>query len=129
MNKHLILLALPLLAACVTNAAAPAEIKGTKWAFTAIDGKAPVSSRAALTIDADRVGANVGCNGMGGDLQIKGDRLVTGGIMSTMMYCDGVMDQESAVGALLEADPVYTVKGDRMTLKGGGHSAELRRLP
>lgn len=128
MTKRLILLALPLLAACATAGASSASLQGTKWAFTLIDGKPPVSSKAALTIDGNRIGANLGCNGLGGDLRIEGGRLVTGPMISTMMYCDGLMEQERAVADLLEADPTFKLTGDKLVLDSGPHRAELKRV-
>ena len=129
MIKRTILLVLPLLAAaCAPAGASPAQLQGTKWTFTSIDGKAPVSSKASLTIERSRVGANAGCNGMGGDLRLTETKLVTGPIISTQMYCDGVMEQERAVAGLLDADPSYSLKGDRLVLEGGGHRAELKRV-
>ncbi|WP_309623015.1 META domain-containing protein [Novosphingobium sp.] len=128
MIKRTILFTLPLLAACATAGASPAQLQDTRWAFTSIDGKAPVSSKASLSIEAERVGANAGCNGMGGDLRLTEDKLVTGPIISTQMYCDGVMEQERAVAGLLDADPVYALKGDKLVLEGGGHRAELKRV-
>jgi heat shock protein HslJ len=120
-------LAVPLLAACTTAGAAPGTIAGSSWSFVLIDGQKPVSSRAALTIEAKSLSADAGCNGMGGDLTIEPERLVTGPIISTMMYCDGVMEQEKAVSALLGASPHYKVEGDTLTLTAPGHSAKLAR--
>ncbi len=121
-------LILPLLASCSTAGDAAIQLAGSKWAFVSIDGKPAVSSRAILTIDAKRISANVGCNGLGGDLKIKRDRLITGPIIGTMMYCDGVMVQERQVGELLRQTPRYSVNGDKLTLTGTGHSAALTRL-
>ena len=120
-------LAAPLLAACTTAGAAPGPIAGTSWTFMLIDGQKPVSSRAALTINAKSLAADAGCNGMGGDLTIEPGRLVTGPIISTQMYCEGVMAQERAVSALLGGSPRYKVLGDTLTLTGPGHSAKLAR--
>ena len=128
MNKCIALLALPLLAACATAGAAPARLAGTTWSFVLIDGQRPVSNRASMTITAHSIGVNVGCNGMGGDLVIKPNRLVTGSIISTLMFCDGVMEQEDAISALLRASPRYRVNGDRLTLTAPGHSAKLTRV-
>ena len=66
MNAKALLLALPLLAACTTLPGAVADLSGTKWAFTAIDGALPVSAKTSMNFETDRLGANVGCNGMGG---------------------------------------------------------------
>ena len=116
-----------LLAACTTAGAAPFALAGTTWSIVLIDGQKPVSSRAALSINAKSLSADAGCNGMGGDLTIEPERLVTGPIISTMMYCDGVMEQEKAMSALLGASPRYKVEGDTLTLTAPGHSAKLAR--
>ena len=118
-------IAAPLLAACSTAGAAPAPIAATTWSFVLIDGQKPVSSRAAITIEARSISANAGCNGMGSELTITPERLMVGPIISTMMFCDGVMEQEKAVKALLSASPTYKVEGDSLTLTAPGHSARL----
>ena len=123
----LVTVALPLLAACTTAGAAPTEIAGTTWSFVTIDGQKPVSSKAAITIQADSLSASAGCNGMGSNLAITPDRLMVGLIISTQMFCDGVMEQERAVGKLLGASPQYKVDGDTLTLTAPGHSATLAR--
>ncbi|MFM5924418.1 MAG: META domain-containing protein [Novosphingobium sp.] len=120
-------LALLALAACTTTSQATPPLTGSQWTFVTIDGAAPVSSKARLTIEANRIGANVGCNGMGGDLKIEGGRLVSSGIESTLMFCDGIMEQERAVTDLLGASPRYTIGGDRLVLESAKHRAELRR--
>lgn len=119
--------ALLALTACTTSSQATPPLNGSQWAFVTIDGAAPVSSKARLTIEANRIGANVGCNGMGGDLKIEGGRLISSGIVSTMMFCDGIMEQERAVADLLGASPRYTIGGDRLVLESAKHRAELRR--
>lgn len=113
-------------AAAPTGGTSP-RLDGTRWHFAAIDGAAPVSPGAALVFHADRIGANVGCNGMGGPWRIERGRLIAGPLISTQMWCEGKMEQERAVSALLTSGPVVTVSGAKMTLKTGGHSAELTR--
>ncbi|MFN3516230.1 MAG: META domain-containing protein [Novosphingobium sp.] len=127
MMKRIVLLALPLLAACATSDQPQPVLIGTKWTFVAIDGKAPVSDRTSLSIEDGRIGATVGCNRMGSDLKIAGGRLITKGIISTRMFCSEIAGQEMAVGALLGASPSYTVDGDRMVLTSPGHRVELKR--
>jgi heat shock protein HslJ len=125
MRKTFAPIALIMLAACTTAGAAGPDSPAGKWRFVAIDGAKPVSSKAELTIEQDRIGANVGCNGMGGDLRIKSGKLVVGGVVSTMMYCDGLMDQERAVSELLAEDPEYRIEQGRLMLRSTDHSAEL----
>ena len=128
MIKHALLLALPLLAACTALAGASPDLSGSRWAFTAIDGARPVSAKARLSFEADRLGANVGCNGMGGEWKLAGDKLIAGPIISTQMYCDGLMEQESAVAALLGGKPGVAMTDDRLALRSAKHSAELQRV-
>ncbi len=128
MIKRIVLSAMPLLAACTTMASVPAPLAGSKWTFVTIDGQKPVSGKAWLNIDADRIGATVGCNGMGGSVAIESGRLVTGPMMSTQMYCDGLMEQERAVAQLLGGSPRYAIKNNRLFLRTDKHLAELKRV-
>ncbi|MCC6926027.1 META domain-containing protein [Novosphingobium sp.] len=125
MINRLSLPLLVLLAACSATTPIAAEPGSSSWTFVAIDGKPPVSSKTSLTLSETRIGANVGCNGMGGDLKFEPGRLVTSGIFSTMMYCDGLMEQERAVVELLEASPTFFIEGDRLGIKSDQHSALL----
>jgi heat shock protein HslJ len=128
MIKRLALFALPLLAGCATIGNAAPPMAGSKWTFVSIDGAAPVSKKAWLNIDADRIAATVGCNGMGGSVKIEPGRLITGPFMSTMMYCEGLMEQERAVSQLLSGSPRYSVKNDRLFLQTDKHLAALKRV-
>lgn len=123
------ILACLLLPACAINTAPGPTLTGTNWRFVTIDGAQAVSPSANLVFEADRLGANVGCNGMGGSWRIDRGRLIAGPLVQTEMYCEGpVWDQEQAVGALLAAAPALELAQDRLTLKSSGHSAELVRI-
>ncbi len=62
-------------------------------------------------------GGSVGCNSFGADYKVSGDQITFGSIMSTMMFCEGISDQESAVLATLTDKTVsFTVNGDQLTL-------------
>ena len=116
-------------AGCVAPAAPGHSLAGSQWRFLSIDGEAPASDRAALSFEKQSLGANVGCNGMGGPWRIENGRLVAGPLAQTQMYCDGpVWQQEQAASALLVAAPEVTVQGDRMVLRSRGHFAELERV-
>jgi heat shock protein HslJ len=129
MTSRLVILALPLLAACASVSPTIPEMPLTKWRFVSIDGKPPVSAETSLEIFEHRIGANVGCNGMGGDLSLdeKNGRLIVGAVVSTQMYCEGIMDQERAVSELLGGSPYIFVENGRMALRSEGHIAELKR--
>ncbi|MBE0683921.1 MAG: META domain-containing protein [Anaerolineales bacterium] len=62
-------------------------------------------------------GGNVGCNSFGADYKVDGDRITFGSIMSTMMFCEGISDQESIVlGILTDKTVRYQIDGDQLTL-------------
>lgn len=128
MFRLAILPALPLLAACAMmgNAETP-QLAGTEWRFVAIDGQSPVSDRARMGFTAKQISASVGCNGIGGTWKLEGERLVGGPYASTMMFCDGLMEQERAIGDLLAEQPVVSITSNRLTLTSANHKAELVR--
>lgn len=104
------------------------DLADTTWRFIEIDGARPASSDAQLVFADDRLGADVGCNGIGGPWRVENDRLIAGPLEQQAAPCDGaVWGQEKAVGALLAAAPIFDVDGDTMTIKSSGHTAELRR--
>ncbi len=79
-----------------------------------------------MRFDDTRLGANVGCNGIGGDYRVEGERLVAGPLMATRMFCEGpVWQQEEAVNALLSAAPEIQRSGSAMRLVSGGHALDL----
>lgn len=100
----------------------------TNWKIVRIDGKAPASSRAAIRFTRDRLSATVGCNGQGGTWVIEQGKLVGGPYMSTMMYCEGLMEQERALADLLGAKPSLDVTRGTLTLRSKDHVIEARRV-
>ena len=123
-----IAITLSLLSACAAAKERQANLANSTWRFVSIDGAAPASGKAQLKFDNDRIGANVGCNGMGGPWRVEAGRLIAGPLAQTQMYCDGpVWGQERAIGALLAGAPELSVETDRLVLKSSGHTAELTR--
>ena len=56
-----------------------------------------------VIIDGDRLSASVGCNTLGGGVTVEGDTLLLDGpLISTMMYCEGLMDAETALATVLQ---------------------------
>jgi heat shock protein HslJ len=121
------LLALTLLAACATSPMPEEQLGPSKWRIATIDGAAPVSPRAHIDFLPERISASAGCNGLGGTWSTMDGHIMAGPFMSTMMFCDGVMDQERALADLFRANPAFVLSGDRLMLAGGGHKVELRK--
>ena len=130
MKRLLLALTALSLAACATaGVPRPAALANTSWTLVKLDGQSPLSPRAGLRFLPDRLSATAGCNGMGGSWRIVGGKLVGGPYVSTMMYCEGLMDQERALSALLAGKPGVDLKGNRLVLRALGHTAELVRVP
>jgi heat shock protein HslJ len=124
-KAHLILIATLiglLIAACAGGAGSSASIVG-EWEL--VSHGSPASPTPALpdvetTIsfgDDGRFGGNVGCNGFGAEYKVSGDEVTFDGIVSTMMYCEAVAEQENAVISALSENPVtFQLDGDTLTL-------------
>jgi heat shock protein HslJ len=132
MRKSLALIAIPalILSGCATAPMSSAGLAGTRWTIVRVDGAAPVMpEKAQVSFEDERISANVGCNGIGGEYRVDGDRLVAGPLMATRMFCEGpVWQQEEAVNALLSAAPEIQRRGGLMRLVSGGHALDLEIL-
>jgi len=118
---------LTLVVACTTTSAATSpKLADTEWRFTAIDGAAP-AGEATLSFQGDRLSASAGCNRMAGTWHSEGGKLFAGPLAATRMFCEGKMEQEHAVSALLGGAPQITETNGQMTLTSAGHSAVLER--
>ncbi|WP_169799535.1 META domain-containing protein [Novosphingobium lentum] len=126
----LLLPGLALLGACASGVPNALALSGTQWRVVSIDGDAPaVPGKAKVEFHGTRIGANVGCNGMGGDFRVDGNRLIAGPLMATRMFCDGpVWGQEQAINALLAAAPQIERSGTTLRLDSGGHTVELQQV-
>ena len=130
MIRSLTLVAAALSLSACAHASVPrhAALHDTEWKVVRIDGKPPASPRAAIRFTRDRLSATVGCNGQGGTWVIEQGKLVGGPYMSTMMYCEGLMDQERALADLLGAKPTVDVTRGTLTLRSKTHVIEARRV-
>lgn len=126
-NLALIAVSASLLAGCATAPSGSAGLAGTNWTILRVDGAEPVvPEKASLKFEDERLSANVGCNGIGGDYRVDGVRLIAGPLMATRMFCEGpVWQQEEAVNALLSAAPEIERRGRTMRLVSGGHALDL----
>jgi heat shock protein HslJ len=117
------------LAACGSPASIP-ELNGTSWSLVEINGQ-PVQadSNPTLIFDADSAGGNGSCNSFGGDYEAKNGKLTFGGIFSTMMYCEDVMDQEFAYLGALENAASYQVKDGMLQILDADGQVTLTLAP
>lgn len=99
-------------------------LEGTTWKLVTLADKpvtAPDDERApTLFLDPSdhRAYGSGGCNRFSGSYTLKGGDLGFGPMISTKMYCDGVMDQEAAYFAALEATRGWRVSARKLELTG-----------
>jgi len=113
--------------ACATGR--DSALDNSTWQIVRIDGAPSASPQAELAFSDRNLSASAGCNRMNGSWRTEGQRLLTGRLAQTEMWCEspGLMAQEQSLATLLAAAPRYRLAGDRLALRSGAHSAELRR--
>jgi heat shock protein HslJ len=113
-----------LIAGCAHGPQQPAAVplEGTYWKLTHL-GDAPVAAderqREAhfiLRAADKRVSGSGGCNGIGGNYELEGDRLRFGQMIRTMMACPTGMDIENGFLAALGNARTARVSGQRLIL-------------
>lgn len=98
-----------------------AQFEGTDWTLSSlVDGETVSSgvgiSNATLRYQAGAVSGSTGCNRLNGAATVEDDRLVIEGLATTRMACEGVMEQEAFVLAVLEGRPTVSIEGNALTL-------------
>ena len=70
-----------------------------------IDGTNYDVASGYVVIDGDQLSASVGCNTLGGGVLVDDNTLTLDGpLISTMMYCEGLMDAEAALATVLQGE-------------------------
>lgn len=72
----------------------------------------------SIKFEDGQMSGNMGCNGFGGEYELKGNTLTFGPVMSTLMFCEGISDQEQGVLSVFADGEKLTVtmEGDVMTI-------------
>jgi heat shock protein HslJ len=104
-----------------TGGGEPGDLAGRVFLSTAIEGRTLVpGSRVRLSFEAGQIGANAGCNSMGGPVAIDAGRLVLGPLSTTEMACDpALMAQDRWLGEFLDGATI-ALDGATLTLANGG---------
>jgi heat shock protein HslJ len=101
-------------AACGGAAEAQIDLGGSAWRLTDLAGGGVVAgSEVTLEFIDGRITGTAGCNGYGSEYTLDDGELALGEAMaSTMMWCEGLMEQETAyLAALATADGVTLADG------------------
>ena len=111
-----------ILSACTSGGGASASPTG-EWTLVSYgDASNPTPAlpdvETSINFNEDGTfGGSVGCNSFGSDYKVDGNQVTIGSIVSTMMFCNDISTQESAVLAILTDKTVsFTVNGDELTL-------------
>ena len=133
MKKLLIgVLAILVLAACAGGLSASVEGQWKLVSFGLSSAQVPAAPDVETSIEFNSDGnmtGNVGCNGFGGEYSIKGDQIEFGPVMSTMMYCEEIAEQESGTLAVFQETASFVLDGDTLTITSadGAMSIVLER--
>jgi heat shock protein HslJ len=85
-----------------------------------IDGKRYDVVGGYVVVDGDQLSASVGCNTLAAGVTAEGERLrLDGPLLSTMMYCEGLMDAETALAAVLQGENLTWVTPFQLRSESG----------
>lgn len=119
--KKLLILGLSVILALTACAGdSPATIEGG-WKLVSYgpsSGQVPAAPDVETSIEFKdgQMSGNVGCNGFGGEYSMKGDQIEFGPVMSTMMYCEAVAEQESSTLAVFQETAGFVLDGNTLTI-------------
>ena len=117
------LITILLLAAC--SGGSSASIEG-QWTLVSYNQTPAVSDvETSIEFKDGQMNGNVGCNGFGGKYSLNGDQIEFGPVMSTMMYCENVADQESTTLAVLQEKANFVLDGNTLTITSGDGNSSI----
>ena len=107
------------LSACTAAGETPSlELNDSHWVLDQINGQAVIADTLpTLSFNEDQqVAGNASCNNFFGSYTLDGNKLSFGSLGSTQMFCDGLMEQESAYLAALESTTGYRTEEGKLLL-------------
>ena len=118
-----------LLAACTGGASA--SVVGD-WKLVSYGSPAqptPAASDVDTSIvfgEDGKVSGNVGCNGFGGDYKVDGNTITFRQIVSTLMFCEGLVgDQETTTLHVFAESATFVLDGDTLTITSADGSSVI----
>lgn len=107
------------LSACANNSV---SLQGEWTLIVYGDSANPTSAlpnvETSINFDSNnQIGGTVGCNSFGGEYKLNGKQITFSGIFSTLMFCEGTMDQETVfLNILSEQTLNFELSGNQLTL-------------
>lgn len=107
------------LSACSGNSA---SLEGEWKLISYGDSASPIPAlpdvETSINFGADgQFGGSVGCNSFGAGYQVNGNQITFEPVFSTLMFCEGTMDQETVVLSVLSEQTLnFELIGNQLTL-------------
>lgn len=113
-NAFLLTVLALILAACAGGASTSIQGQWKLVSYNQTPAMADVET--SIEFKDGQLSGNVGCNGFGGDYSVDGDTITFGPIVSTMMFCEAVAEQESSVLAVFQESASFGLDGNMLTI-------------
>jgi len=98
------------------------QLEETTWNLVSFGlTRMAVPKNASITFKDGHYSGRGGCNGVGGDYSLEGDKIKLSAGFSTMMACDELNLEHKYINALSEVDS-YVIVGDMLDLYGKGRT-------
>ena len=128
----ILLITLAVSACAGATGGSEADLNGTAWTLESYGGKDLLSETTmTANFSSGEINGSASCNQYFGAYEIKGDQITLEGLGWTEMAClnpEGIMEQESAIMALLSKAVSYQIEGGKLSLQTAG-GEELVFLP
>ena len=96
-------------------------IEGRTWKLVSFGlTRMAVPKGASIRFEAGQYSGHGGCNGVGGDYTLEGEKIKLSAGFSTMMACPELDLEHKYMKVLSEVDS-YKIEGDILDLEGKGH--------
>jgi len=130
MKKILLLaIALLILAACSSaGSAVTGEWKLVSYGDASNPTSAVPDVDTSIKFDSNgQLSGNVGCNGFGGNYELKGGKIIFSSIISTMMFCEATSPQEQGVLSVFsdKVELQIQMTGDTLTITSADGASVL----
>ena len=112
------LLAIFAIAACAGGSSKSIQGQWKLVSYGSMNNQKPAVPDVETSIEVKdgKLNGNVGCNGFGGDYTVDGDTITFSPIMSTMMFCEAVAEQEAEL-LLSYRLATFTLDGNTLTIR------------
>ena len=124
MKKKMIgFLVMIVLSACAGGSSASVE---GQWKLVSYNQTPAVADiETSIEFKDGQMSGNVGCNGFGGEYKVNGDSIEFGPVMSTMMFCENVAEQESTVLVTLQEKTSFVIDGNILTITSADGNSSI----